>query len=330
MYPTDTAFIRASWQLLDDLVLSISAPEYVIEVLKNRIDLKIEDEESSIYQLRIRWNPNILDSLKNHFWKDSLGSNSLLEYRDSQKHLFLGISHYELLHVDEGVLEFYAEGGIDELHNQYSYPFLRWIGRLLNRRGFAPIHAAAIGGNGLFVLVPGKATAGKSTTTATWMIHERDYLSDDFVFLSDKTAHGYYRGINLRYSSLSLFTSTAKDLFLGINISPVSDEKVFLHDNANKNLHKSQGHPTAIWCPEIGHTKPHLRKISSSSAYNSLLSSIELNKDYHFDLRLCNQVIKKIVSELPAYALCLCSDVIENYSFMHEAFQRINQDQLPT
>jgi hypothetical protein len=323
MNPTDSALTCASWHLLDDLVLSISAPEYVIEALKNRIDLKIEDKRASTYQLRIRWNPGLFDSLKNHFWKGNLGSNSLLEYSDVQKHLILGIAHYELLHVNEGVLEFYTEGSIDDLDNQYSYPFLRWIGKLLNRRGYAPIHAAAIGIEERFVLIPGKATAGKSTTTASWMIQGGDYLSDDFVFLSGVSAHGFYRGINLRHSALPLFTERVPELFLHTNISNLSNEKVFLRDDGSKNNHKSYGFPSAIWCPEIGHSKPQLREISPSEAYNSLLSSIELNKDYHFDLRLCNQVIKNLVNKLPAFTLCLSTDVVENYTFIREIMQTL-------
>lgn len=317
---------NASWRLLDDLVLSISAPEYVIQALGERIDLDLDQQDSTDYDLCIRWNPSLFDSLKNHFWKEHLSSECLVEYRDAEKHLLLGSSHYELLHIETGVLEFFTHSEAHQLRNQYSYPFLRWIGRLLNRRGFAPIHAAAIGDNGRFVLIPGKATAGKSTTTATWMIHEGEYLSDDFVFLSGNSAYGYYRGINLRYSSLSLFTASTPELFRNTKISPVSDEKVFLHDKPSKNYHKSQGHPAAIWCPEIGHSKPHLKEISKSSAYNSLLSSIELNKEYHFDLRLCHNVIKTLVNELPTYTICLTSDIVENYAFMRETIQNMNQD----
>jgi hypothetical protein len=320
----------ATWQLLDDLILSISAPEYVIQVLRNRIDLNVGGVSSSLNcDLQIVWNPDRFDTLKKHFWKENLSQECLVEYSDSEKHLFLGASHYELLNIDKGILEFYSHNEVNKLHNQYSYPFLRWIGRLLNGRGFAPIHAAAIGDKEIFVLIPGKATAGKSTTTATWTIHGGDYLSDDFVFFSGKSARGYYHGVNLRSSSLSLFAGILPDLFLKAKTSPLKEEKVFLHDHLNKSNHKTKGSPSAIWCPEIGYPKPHLREIPASAAYDSLLSSIQLNKEYQFDLRLCHQNIKSLVNELPAYALCLTANVSENFKFMKEAIHLMNQDKSP-
>jgi hypothetical protein len=316
----------ATWKLLDDLIISISGPEYVIQALGERIDLSFDSDDCLTYTLQIVWNPARFDSLKQHFWKENLGSECLVEYSNSEKHLFLGVSHYELLNIDTGILEFYTENEVNKLHNQYSYPFLRWIGRLLNRRGFAPIHAAAIGDKGSYVLIPGKATAGKSTTTATWMIHKGDYLSDDFVFLSGNSANGYYRGINLRNSSLPLFKNTIPDLFQKTRLSPVNEEKIFLHDSSNERKHKTGGNPSAIWCPEIGYSQPHFREVSKSYAYNSLLSSIQLNKEFQFDLRLCHQIIKSLVNELPAFAICLTADISENFRFMQEGLHQINQD----
>ncbi len=321
MHPSPSTHIHASWRLLDDVVLSISAPNYVIKALGSRIELNLEEHNPTRYDLQIRWNHLQFDTLKNHFWSKDLTSECLVEYHDAAKRLFLGESHYELLSSDRTILEFYAQSHKQHLHYQYSYPFLRWIGQLLNRRGFAPIHAAAIGSNGRFVLLPGKATAGKSTTTATWLIHKGDYLSDDFVFLSGNSAIGYYRGVNLRRSSLSLFDSSTPELFRKCNLSPVSDEKVFLHDDSDIKCHKSVGQPTAIWYPEIGYSKPHLKEISKSSAYNSMLSSIQLSKDFHLDLRVCHHVIKSQINELPAYAICLTEDLAENYAFMREAIQ---------
>lgn len=316
----------ATWQLLEDLIIFISAPEYVIQALGERINLSFGGDDRIAYTLQIVWNSARFDTLKQHFWNGNLRPECIVEYKDSAKHLFLGANHYELLNTDTGILEFYSQNEVNKLHNQYAYPFLRWIGRLLNTRGVAPIHAAAIGDKELFVLIPGKATAGKSTTTATWMIQGGDYLSDDFVFLSGKSAYGYYHGINLRYSALSLFAETLPDLFLKAKTSPVNEEKFFLYDPHNKKYHKTEGIPSAIWCPEIGYSTPHLKKISASAAYNSLLSSIQMNKEYQFDLRLCHQHIKSLVNELPAYAICLTENVFENFKFMKEGIHLMNQN----
>lgn len=316
----------ATWQLLEDLIISISGPEYVVRALGERIDLSFDRDDSVSYALQIVWNPARFATLKQHFWKENLGPECLVEYSNSKKHLFLGMSHYELLNLDTGILEFYTENEVNKLHNQYSYPFLRWIGRLLNSRGFAPIHSAAIGDRGSYVLIPGKATAGKSTTTATWMIHKGEYLSDDFVFLSGNSAHGYYHGINLRHGSLSLFKQSVPDLFKNIRLSPVNEEKVFLHDSSNKRRHKTGGNPSAIWCPEIGYSTPHFREVSKSYAYNSLLSSIQLNKEFQLDLRLCHQIVKSLVNQLPAFSICLTADISQNFRFMQEALQQISQD----
>jgi len=311
----------ANWHLLDDLTIPITAPDYVLQALKERINISFDGGKNARLNFQIIWNTSLFEQLKKHFWNDELGPEHIVEYKDSEKHLFLGSSHYELLNLDTGILEFYSTHEVYKLYNQYSYPFLRWIGLHLNTRGFAPIHAAAIGDSGHYVLIPGKASAGKSTTTATWMINGGDYLSDDFVYLSGNLARGFYRGINLRKTALSLFTDTLPSLQLREKASPDKDEKVFLHDQQDKSNHKQEGRVCAIWCPEIGHSEPHLRKISVSTAYNSLFSSIQLNKEFHFDLRMCHQAIKSIVHELPAYALCLTDDVSVNYKFMREAMQ---------
>jgi hypothetical protein len=319
----------ATWKLLDDLHISISGPEYVIQALGKRINLSFEGDSSLNYDLQIVWNSALFDTLKQHFWKEDLEPETLVEYRDLEKHMFLGISHYELLNINTGVLEFYAQNEVFKLHNQYSYSFFRWIGRLLNGRGFAPIHAAAIGYMDSYVLIPGKATAGKSTTTATWMMHKGDYLSDDFVFLSGNSAMGYYRGINLRYSALSLFRNTIPDLFQQAKLTAVNEEKIFLHDPPNETNHKTAGRLSAIWCPEIGYSEPHLKEISKSYAYNSLLSSIQLTKEFQLDLRLCHHMIKSLVNELPSYAICLTSDISKNFKFMNGAINKLIQDKSP-
>lgn len=326
MSQTNSKNSFAIWHLLDDLKISITGPEFIIQALEDRIDLSFERNSNLSYDLEIVWNPNLFYALKKHFWKEDLGPECLVEYRNSEKHLFLGISHYELLNIDTGVLEFYTQYEAHKLHNQYSYPFLRWVGKLLNSRGFAPIHAASIGYLGSYVLIPGKATAGKSTTTATWMIHNGDYLSDDFIFISGNLAKGYYRGVNLRHSSLPLFKDHGTDFFQERKLSLVNEEKIFLHDPPNDRIHQTGGLPTAIWCPEIGHKQPHLKEVSKSYAYNSLLSSIQLNKDFHLDLRLCHQVIKSLVNELPSFAICLSSNISENFKFMQKVLHQRTQN----
>jgi len=316
----------ASWRLFDDLIYSISGPDYVIRALGERIELSAEMEKNQTHSAHIVWNPDQFDSLKQHFWKGNLGPKCLVEYRNAEKHLFLGAFHYELLDTKTGNIQFYSHTEGKNLHNQFGYPFLRWIGKLINDRGYAPIHAAAIGQNGNFVLIPGKATAGKSTTTATWMIHDSAYLSDDFVFLSGNSAKGFYKGINLRHQALSLFKDSVPGIFQKFRVSQFNEEKSFLHDHPKLRNHLKDGCPIAIWCPEIGYNKPQIRQISASSAYNSLLSSIHLNKEYGFDLRLCHSLIKNLVKKLPAYAICLTENISENYSFMKEIMQSINQD----
>lgn len=316
----------ANWPVLDDLIIPITAPDYVLQALKERININFDTEKKASNNFQIVWNESQFADFKKHFWRDELGPENIIEYKDSEKHLFLGACHYELLNIDTGILEFYSTREVNKLYNQYSYPFLRWIGRHLNSRGFAPIHAAAIGEGGHYVLLPGKATAGKSTTTATWMLHGGDYLSDDFVFLSGKEARGFFRGVNLRKRALDLFPTSIPSIKHRSKASPNKDEKVFLHDHLDISTHKQNGRLCAIWCPEIGYSEPHLKEISISEAYNCLLSSIQLNKEYQFDLRMCHQVIKSIVHELPAYAICLTDDVSKNYKFMREAIMPLIRD----
>lgn len=317
---------NASWRLFEDHIYSISCPDYVIQALGERIDLSTDIEESLNHVANIVWNPEHYDSLKQHFWNGNLGPENLVEYRNAEKHLFLGAFHYELLDIKTGNIQFYNHTEGKDLQNQFGYPFLRWIGKVLNKRGYAPIHAAAIGDNENFILIPGKATAGKSTTTATWMIHDGAFLSDDFVFLSGNSAKGYYKGINLRQKAHLLLQDSVPEIYQKFRVSHFNQEKIFLHENSKSQNHQTEGRPLAIWCPEKGYNKPELKRISALDAYNSLLSSLQLNKEYGFDLRLCHNLIKNLVKKLPAYAICLTEDISENYSFMKDVFQSMNQD----
>jgi hypothetical protein len=114
----------ALWRLFDDLVYSISAPDYVIRALGERIQLCEETEKKQNQTAHIVWNPDSFDGLKAHFWKGNLGPECLVEYQDAEKHLFLGAFHYELLDTKTGNIQFYSHTDGKNLHNQFGYPFL--------------------------------------------------------------------------------------------------------------------------------------------------------------------------------------------------------------
>jgi hypothetical protein len=147
------------------------------------------------------------------------------------------------------------------------------------------------------------------------------------VFLSGNCAKGFYKGVNLRQHGLSLIKNSIPGIEQEFLFSKSNEEKSFLHDGKKSKKHQNSGRPYAIWCPEVGYKKPALKRISSSDAYNNLLSSIQINTEYGFDLRLCHNQIKHLVRKLPAYTICLTENISENYFFMKEVLDSSNQDE---
>lgn len=86
---------------------------------------------------------------------------------------------------------------------------LRHIAWRSLQRDLVPVHAAAIGANGQFWLVPAGSGKGKSVTTALALALGLEVLGDDFVLWdpSSDMLYSLYRSIRLRPDGLALLRS---------------------------------------------------------------------------------------------------------------------------
>lgn len=78
-----------------------------------------------------------------------------------------------------------------------STPFRLGISWIANEYGFEFVHGAAIGRNGLGVILAGSSGVGKSTLSLSLGQLGWEFLSDDFFLMDGQRAHSVYRRVRL-------------------------------------------------------------------------------------------------------------------------------------
>lgn len=311
------------WQLTADHLVHVDAPTSILQLFAESVVLTENISKCFDKTTRFQWNAERFNQILQTYWKLEYGEKDNVYSRTENGFFLLGKDFFIEYTSDSQLATFYIEEEVAKEYLIYSYPFLKLVVFLLNQDGYSPLHASVIGNETGFVLMPGKQFSGKSTTTATWVLHGGMFVGDDICFIHPEQVtrvYGHYPSFRLRESSLKLFEKTA-DLSV---LKQKNDSKYFYPLlQENPRLFIPSATLKAIFCIQLHEDKPTSSVSTKSVGFNYLASSFAFAIQHDADNSLCIQTIKKLVTTLPIYEVFLSPNMEENYQFLDHLIRSI-------
>ena len=312
------------WLLSEDEAIKIKAPAFILQLLSESVMLLDEAPNSLNTIISLDWNKELYVHHIEKYWNNSYNSEDNI-YSEDNDGFFLVCKGFFLKYSKfNNIAHFYIEKELAADYISYSYPLFKLLIYLLELRGFIPLHAAVIGNDNGFVLIPGKQNSGKSTTSASWVLHGGKLLSDDTCFVNPMQPtkmYGYFPSIRLREQSLNLL----KDILEVDKLKQKNSSKYFyqLLNNYPQNF-VPRALIKAVFCIQIKNGPPSHIVSDAQTAYKSLASSFAFSIHHGASSSLCLNAIKKITSVLPVYLINLSADPKENYEYLQKLMDSIS------
>jgi hypothetical protein len=311
------------WLLSENEAIKIKAPVFILELLSESVLLEETFPNTINDVISLEWNKELYAHHLEKYWNDAYNSEDNI-YSEDKDGFFLICNGFFLKYskiTDKA--HFYIEEKLAADYLSYSYPLFKLIIYLLELRGFIPLHAAVLGNDNGFVLIPGKQNSGKSTTSASWVLNGGKLLSDDTCFvnpLQPTKMHGYFPSIRLREKSLNLL----KDFITVDQLKQKNDSKYFYQLLANfRQNFVAVAFIKAVFCIQINDGPPSHILSDAQTAYKNLASSLAFSIHHGASSSLCLQAIKKIAANLPVYLINLSANPKENYDYLQELMDTI-------
>lgn len=307
------------WQLPEQISVAITAPQSVMQLISNRIVVTgIGSADAGVRTVRLDWTEAAFHTYQSAYWQPHFTQDDVVWRENGQEWLFMGYGFFlAYSQPTESAQFFITSGRLDDVLT-YSYPFLNLLIYLLSNRGYACLHAAVIGSNDHFALIPGKQNTGKSTTSATWVLNGGQFVTDDFCFMAVEEptrVHGFYPSLRLREEALPLLQKyLSPDL---LQQQGVSKYFYSLLTQAPECF-VTEAHLRSILCLTLHNRVLSHVQVSPKIGYDYLASSVAFSAQYRSDSRVCLQVIKKLVWELPVLQVNLSPNTDENYHYLRE------------
>ena len=306
------------WYLPETIVVAIKAPDFILHALSKSIVLNLQHHSRFARIVRLEWSADRYRQYQLEYWKEHYLQEDVVWRETESGWLFLGMGYFLAYSKTTDSSVFFTSPELEDSLLTYSYPFLNLLVNLLKPYGYVSLHAAVIGQNNKFVLVPGKQNTGKSTTSATWVLKGGNFLTDDFCFVhveNPAIAHGFYPSVRLREGALPLL-----DGILPPNaLQQKGDSKYFFSLLVNApHLFVSSAAISSVFCLNIQKRSPSHAVVSPKIGLEYLASSVAFSVQYRGDSRLCLQTIKKLIHQLPVLQVNLSPDVNENYEYLNE------------
>jgi|GEM_PF-5967146 len=306
------------WQLPENIVVALMAPHSVLNALDNSIVLHQDVSLASSRVVDLVWSEDGYRQFHSQFWQDDYFQDDVVWRESDSGWLFLGAGYFLAYSKATDSARFFTVPEQMDALLVFSYPFLNLLVNLLKPSGYVSLHAAVIGDNDKFVLIPGKQNTGKSTTSANWVLKGGRFLTDDFCFVNidnPKIAHGFYPSLRLRKEALPLLGN----LLVPQSLQQKGSSKYFFSLLSQApDCFVPRAALTSVFCLHIQKGKPSHLAVSPKTGFEYLASSIAFSVQYRGDSRLCLQAIKKIVRELPVVQVNLSPDMNENYHYLKE------------
>jgi hypothetical protein len=193
-----------------------------------------------------------------------------------------------------------------------SYIFMFVLARLLNARGFFPVHCSAVEKGGAGIIFPGYSGAGKTTTCIALIRNGFGLLGDDRPILRRGAGGGleflaFPEMIDVTEETIGFFPELQEQLVLreGLNLT----KKSFFAEDIYPGSIRDSCVPGVILYPEIsGSKKSRLESLPKIEALKSFLphSLLVLDRDIsrkHFE------ILSDLVESADCYRLELGTDL---------------------
>ncbi len=312
------------WQLTEKLAIEIVAPISILDTLKSSLLLQTSTTISTQRIIQLEWNEVYYTTYYQKYWKKKYGEKDNVVANNYDGFFLIGNGFFLNYSISSDKSYFFISDNLILDYLVFSYPFSKLLVYLLNREGYSPIHAAVIGNNSGFVMIPGKQFSGKSTTAATWVLNGGCLLSDDTCFVNPNYGNyffGHYPSLRLREKSFPLFGDK-----LDRNKLKQKDQSKYFY--LLQEQIPQQFTPIAsikaIFCLELHEDKPSYEIVNPSTGFNYLASSFAFSSQHGADNRLCIKTMRYLVTELPIYKVKLSPNLDSNFYFLEQLISSID------
>ncbi len=180
-------------------------------------------------------------------------------------------------------------------------------------RGLYFLHAAALCGSGISILVSGESGCGKTTTSVSLVANGFKYISDDTLLIEKLnegvTVYPLYKSFNIDQDIARRFPKIFRDkkkFFSKEGKMPIDISKII------PGSHISSAKPDVIIIPKIiSSSKSEIRHIGHLEVYKRLLSQIILAIDKKVAKKQLN-ALELLVKQTRGFELLSGKDLYEN------------------
>lgn len=207
----------------------------------------------------------------------------------------------------------------DRFEEKYiTHPFVTELSWWAQRHGMLLLHGASVGVDGAGVVISGLSGSGKSTLSMSALLYDMDFVSDDYLLLSNRSgdvmSHHIFSSGYLTESTLRLLPEYEPHV---IYKSEARNKYVIDLESFDKYL-VSDLHIKAIVVPHIANvSEPSITKTKSGQGLvNLIASSSAQNKEVRnasFFL-----TFMQMVKDLPVYDMQLSADVRQNAKYLRQ------------
>ncbi|WP_020597921.1 hypothetical protein [Spirosoma panaciterrae] len=306
------------WVLPGQIQLAIRAPQSVVQRLVAGIHWQQRPSRQAVRTVWVDWAEAEYIQYRAIYWQAHFTQEEVIWSQRGEDWLFLGAGFFLAYSQTTDSARFFAQPAWEDDVFTYSYPFLNLLIQVLNRQGYTPLHAAVIGKNDQFVLLPGKQNTGKSTTAATWVMQGGQFVTDDFCFLQANdptTVYGFYPSFRIRKEALSFLSPYLS----ASQLQQKGDSKYFFSTLTHcPDRFVPQASIRSIFCLTLHNRTLSHTHVGPQVGFAYLASSIAFAVQHRATSQLCVQAIRTMVRTLPVVQVNLTPNGAENYAYLNE------------
>ncbi|MBR3396441.1 MAG: hypothetical protein IKG70_01145 [Lachnospiraceae bacterium] len=204
------------------------------------------------------------------------------------------------------------EGTDYTIHGHSMAPLLsRWA----LRNGAVMLHSACLGYNGKGVMLAGMGGDGKSTLTIACMLDGCDFVSDDYICVSQQgplTAMPVYRLIGINQDMAAILKPDLPVL----RTEPKRANKLFL-DASACGIKDSLPVNAIIWPHKCDAKQPEIIKAQTGPVMIKIIKSTAANMQNYRDPETYRIIAQRLM-KLPIYEFRLTTDLFRNRDYLKE------------